>query len=1198
MAETTAPEPDPVGGGAAGGYAGRGGLSGAGAALLTKVKAKFSVDTTGIRSFRREVDELTKSLNNAAEALNKLGAGGGAAVVPGGTGQATGYQPGGNVTFSGQPANTGGPPTGLGIGAGWAGFMKFQLASSMVRGGVGAVENRIQRNMQESIPLSATDTLYQSMFGGDTSTYSKMRQMFGVYGGTRMDMGQAQAMGFRFGMGGPQFNRAVGLGVQASGGALTPQEAAGQYASFLQPQTQWRARGLGIGTAMQAGQPQVLGNIAVQYLRRFEGMFSRGRKLTQTELQESMQPGAPVRVAMKQFFALDDAAIDQVIQSGLQSTQYAQVSGGRQLDFGSSRQLGQIGLNARSSLALTATSLTTAGAGREEQFYRDQQGAMRTRLEIEQKLTEVAGDLEHEMRGLVSVFTRFGGVVSKVVDMATVLIGAQMLRGVLGGGGGGGFLGMGRGGTGVPGAPGGPGAPGVPGVGMGGLPRGMGLGMGLTAAGVGLGMASSAFGGQTTGPGGALGIMSGIATGAGIGAMLGTLIPIPGVSTGIGAIVGGTVGGTYAAVTGVSKRHAAEQAEARQKYTGMPFTELAKRFKAEWTRLEKDSGGAIKFDNNVPKMSSGANASDRIHGLADVWQERRAKTISSLLNELMQSPDVKLPGIDTYDDLSELLVFFESGSTKDDAWNSRYKKLRKVWDAINKSTGGAAVATRVLGTSKLADPYGLDPFPAEKDLYGGDPMGINGPVYGGDPNKPGGYGNTDGPGGGTPASDATFEQRANKMNPELKRRIKAMIMANPKVWLGTGWRSTAVQAAAYAKAPGRFAPPGKSLHEVGLAADMGPTGQFDWIVANAHRFGLATAVGWGEKWHVQIAGSVSSDPYTKFDPDWLVKIGGNPGGVNRGVQGNLGPNGGLGAGNVAGGPDGSALTSPAGAGGNATAPTAGATQGFTSNIGAAAGGIGYSLKSSVSAGSGFITGSIQPAVNPMLAGAGAAPLGQGPGGGGTGAVGITPGGAGGGGKQDPRTIYAYLRQQGVSPATAAGILANIQFESSFNPSVIGDRGTSGGLFQHHAGRWTGLKNYAASTNRDWTDWKAQVEFALQEAPRMGVNLQHTSPQQAAIEWALKFEKMSGGQTSANKRAAVAQNYMYGGDPPPAAGVTMHRLSGGGGGGGSGPGVVIHFAPSIHPQYHPSMTDSDVGRITDNIMAQLQTKVDAAAMRST
>ena len=86
-----------------------------------------------------------------------------------------------------------------------------------------------------------------------------------------------------------------------------------------------------------------------------------------------------------------------------------------------------------------------------------------------------------------------------------------------------------------------------------------------------------------------------------------------------------------------------------------------------------------------------------------------------------------------------------------------------------------------------------------------------------------------------------------------------------------------------------------------------------------------------------------------------------------------------------------------------------------------------------------------------LGGIQAAPAGTtGPGG----TTGTVAPGLGGGGAVGAQSIYDYLKQNGVSPASAAGILANIRYESNFNPfNASGDGGTSGGLFQHHAGRW-------------------------------------------------------------------------------------------------------------------------------------------------
>ena len=51
---------------------------------------------------------------------------------------------------------------------------------------------------------------------------------------------------------------------------------------------------------------------------------------------------------------------------------------------------------------------------------------------------------------------------------------------------------------------------------------------------------------------------------------------------------------------------------------------------------------------------------------------------------------------------------------------------------------------------------------------------------------------------------------------------------------------------------------------------------------------------------------------------------------------------------------------------------------------------------------------------------------------------------------------------GISGSTdliKVGIVANVEHESGFRPGVMGDSGTSGGLFQHHKSRLDKMKNF-------------------------------------------------------------------------------------------------------------------------------------------
>ena len=79
-------------------------------------------------------------------------------------------------------------------------------------------------------------------------------------------------------------------------------------------------------------------------------------------------------------------------------------------------------------------------------------------------------------------------------------------------------------------------------------------------------------------------------------------------------------------------------------------------------------------------------------------------------------------------------------------------------------------------------------------------------------------------------------------------------------------------------------------------------------------------------------------------------------------------------------------------------------------------------------------------------------------------------------------IYNYLTQEmGLNIAAACGVLANIYAESSFNPNLTGDNGTSYGICQWHdwgdgVGRWTELKKFCEKRGLDYTTLGAQLQY--------------------------------------------------------------------------------------------------------------------------
>lgn len=121
---------------------------------------------------------------------------------------------------------------------------------------------------------------------------------------------------------------------------------------------------------------------------------------------------------------------------------------------------------------------------------------------------------------------------------------------------------------------------------------------------------------------------------------------------------------------------------------------------------------------------------------------------------------------------------------------------------------------------------------------------------------------TDTPGGG-PLPGAG---NSANLNPDFLSRLQAMFAANPKLSLTSGWRSHAEQAylrwqLLTGKRTKAVAEVGKSRHETGRAADLGPPSQYDWLRKHATEFGVANVgAQFGEAWHYEPVGSVTPTP--------------------------------------------------------------------------------------------------------------------------------------------------------------------------------------------------------------------------------------------------------------------------------------------------------------------------------------------------
>lgn len=117
------------------------------------------------------------------------------------------------------------------------------------------------------------------------------------------------------------------------------------------------------------------------------------------------------------------------------------------------------------------------------------------------------------------------------------------------------------------------------------------------------------------------------------------------------------------------------------------------------------------------------------------------------------------------------------------------------------------------------------------------------------------------------------------LNPLFGDKLRALIAASHgRITITSGKRSNAQQAVLYKQKPGLAAPPGKSNHEYGLAADLG--GDLAFAHKMAASFGLFFPMG-HEPWHIEAIGinrhtvdpnsgpmedSYTTDPQTGMKP--------------------------------------------------------------------------------------------------------------------------------------------------------------------------------------------------------------------------------------------------------------------------------------------------------------------------------------------
>ena len=135
------------------------------------------------------------------------------------------------------------------------------------------------------------------------------------------------------------------------------------------------------------------------------------------------------------------------------------------------------------------------------------------------------------------------------------------------------------------------------------------------------------------------------------------------------------------------------------------------------------------------------------------------------------------------------------------------------------------------------------------------------------------------------------------------------------------------------------------------------------------------------------------------------------------------------------------------------------------------------------------------------------------------------------------TIYAFLTgEMGYNRAAAMGVMANIKYESGYRPVCDGDRGTSYGICQWHAGRKTNLINYCTENGLDYTQLEAQLLFFKYEittryasvhAYLKGVENTAEGAYDAGYYFCFNFEAPAARTSQSTKRATYARDTLFG-----------------------------------------------------------------------
>lgn len=137
------------------------------------------------------------------------------------------------------------------------------------------------------------------------------------------------------------------------------------------------------------------------------------------------------------------------------------------------------------------------------------------------------------------------------------------------------------------------------------------------------------------------------------------------------------------------------------------------------------------------------------------------------------------------------------------------------------------------------------------------------------------------------------------------------------------------------------------------------------------------------------------------------------------------------------------------------------------------------------------------------------------------------------GKTNEETIFNFcIEVLHLNQAAACGVIANIEKESGFRTDAVGDGGTSYGICQWHASRYSGLMNWCQNNGKNYMSLDGQLWYlehelkgshsyvytALKDVPNTA-----EGAYQAGYQWCMKFEVPADTKATSEFRADIAQS---------------------------------------------------------------------------